>query len=266
MASPTNHDRRVIGSLQRALDILDLFTAQAPELGVTDIANALGLHKSTASGLVYTLEMNGYIEQNPDNRKYRLGLKLLERASVLIRQLEVREVALPHLQRLRDQTNESVNLAIRDHHEVVYVERLLSERNFGYHNEVGKRGWVHSTALGKAMLSCLPEAEALAILRSYKLEHLTPNTLTDPEALLGDLHRIRSRGYAIDDEENELGGRCTAAPILNHAGNPVAAVSVSVPLPRIPREKIGWFGRQVKEAAEGISASLGYRAAISRSG
>lgn len=104
---------KTIKSLQRAINILDLFDEQAAELGVTEIAEKLGLHKSTAAGLIYTLEYNGYLDQDPDTRKYRLGFNLVERAFTLLDQLDIREVALPHLQELRDWCDESVNLALK---------------------------------------------------------------------------------------------------------------------------------------------------------
>lgn len=259
MPTQNHNERRVIGSVQRALDILNLFNNQSGELGVTEIAKLLELHKSTVSGLVYTLENNGYLEQNPDNRKYRLGLKLLERASTLLNQIEIRQVAAPFLQQLRDWSQESINLAIRDEGQVVYVERLLSEQTLGLRSEVGKRADVHSTALGKAMLACLPHDEARQILSSYDLSRYTQNTLTEVDAVMYDLDRTRERGFAIDDEEYELGGRCVSAPILNHLGEPVAAVSISVPLPRIPPERVPYFGKKVKEIAAQISERMGYR-------
>ena len=130
-------DPRIIGSVQRALDILSLFGPQSPELGITEIARALDLHKSTASGLVYTLQSNGYIEQNPENRRYRLGLQLVERAAVLLNQIEIRKVAMPELEHLRDWSTESVNLAIREDNQVIYIERLMTDKNLGFRNHIG---------------------------------------------------------------------------------------------------------------------------------
>jgi IclR family transcriptional regulator, KDG regulon repressor len=258
MPAQNNKERRVIGSVQRALDILGLFNAQSKELGITEIAKSLSLHKSTASGLVYTLESNGYLEQNPDNRKYHLGLKLLERASTLLAQIEIRQIAGPYLQLLHDWSQESINLAIRDYAEVVYIERVLGEQTLGLRAKVGKRASVHCTALGKAMLAYLPSDEARTILSSYDLVMLTPKTLTEVDAVMYDLDRTRERGFAIDDEENELGGRCVSAPIFNHLGEPIAAISISVPLPRIPPERVPHFGNKVKEVAAQISERMGY--------
>ncbi len=259
MASPKTTERRVMGSLQRAFDILDLFSASYPELGITEIAQRLELHKSTASGLIYSLEEGGYLDQNPENRKYRLGLKFLERTTVLLGQLEIRDVARPFLLNLRNWSQESINLAIHDENEVVYVERYLSEQGLSYRNVVGKRAFVHTTALGKAILSELPLEEAEQILKSYKFESKTEYTFTTIEDVLKDLIITKERGFAIDNQENGLGGRCVASSIFNHLGQPIAAVSISVPLPRIPEEKIPYYGNKVNEVANEISLQLGYR-------
>ena len=251
--------RKIIGSVQRAIDILNLFDDHVSELGVTDIAKMLDLHKSTVSGLIQTLEINGYLEQNPDNRKYHLGLKLIERASVLLNQIQIRDIAMPFLEELHGWCDEAINLAIRDKTNVVYIERLLSSQALGMRYEVGKRASVHSTALGRAMLSRLPDSEIDRLIRSMNLFSITEHTITDPEALIKDIRAARERGFAIDDEENELGARCVSAPILNHLGEPVAAISISVPIPRIPYNKIDYFGNKVVEVARKISTQLGYR-------
>lgn len=252
-------ERKIIGSVQRAIDILNLFNDHISELGVTDIAKTLELHKSTASGLIQTLEVNGYLEQNPDNKKYRLGLKLIERASVLLNQIQIRDIALPYLEELHNLCDEAINLAIRDETQVVYIERMLSSQSPGMRNEVGKRASVHSTALGRAILSRLSDSELNRIAHSMHLYPITEQTITNPEALIEDVQAARERGFAIDDEKNELGARCVSAPILNHLGEPVAAISISVPIPRIPYDKIDYFGSRVVETARKISTQLGYR-------
>jgi IclR family KDG regulon transcriptional repressor len=258
MAGTTGPGRKIIGSVQKAVDILNLFDSQHQELGITDIAEALNHHKSTVSSLVHTLESNGYLEQNPENRKYRLGLKLVERATVLLDQIKVREVALPYLEQLSEWCNETVNLAIPDRRHVVYIERLLGTQSLGMRVDVGKRAPVHCTALGKAMLAMMPVPEVKALLDNYELKGFTASTITDLQVLMEDLQTTRERGYALDDEEYDLGARCVAAPILDHMGKPVAAVSVSVPLVRIPRDKISYFGARVRDTARQISSNLGY--------
>lgn len=257
MSTTTTLDRKVIHSVQKALDILDLFNAQNSELGTTDIARALEIPKSTVSGLVHTLEINRFLDQNPETRKYRLGLKLVELGSVLLNQLDLRQVAHPHLEVVRDWCNEGVNLAILDEGEVVYVERLFGTSMLGMRSEIGKREPVHSTALGKAILSCWNDLEVKNYLHHQELSPITPHTITDLDTFITEIHRTRRLGYALDDQENELGGRCVAAPIVDYHGRPVAALSISAPIQRLPDDQIPLFGEKVKQSAQAISHQLG---------
>jgi DNA-binding IclR family transcriptional regulator len=188
-----------------------------------------------------------------------LGLKLAERASVLLEQLDLRKIAAPTIESLRNWCDESINLAIRDRQEVVYIERLFGSHSLGIRSELGKRAAVHSTALGKAIVAYLPALEATQFLEQYKFSSVTRYSIVDQDRFQKELERVRKFGFAIDEEENEIGGRCVAAPIFNHDGYPFAAVSISVPIQRLPREKIPIFGEKVKEAAMVISHSIGYQ-------
>src|SRR5512138_1804898 len=174
--SPRSTHLKPIGAVDRSLDILDLFNEQAAELGIAEIAEAARLHKSTAAGLVYTLEGRGYLVQNPANRKYRLGARLVERASVFLNQVEVRRVAQAHLRDLLQRVNESLNLGIRDGRDVIYIERLSSSKTLGMRAGIGMRAPCYCTALGKALLAALPEPEARAILEHSDRQPHTPHT------------------------------------------------------------------------------------------
>lgn len=246
-----------INSVQRALNILDLFDEQQPELGTTDIAAALNLPKSTVSGLVSTLLDNGYLDQNPRNRKYRLGFKLAERAGLLLNQFDLRQIAMPYLEKLRNTCNESINLAIRDDGHVVYIERLHGTNMLSMRSEIGKREYIHSTALGKAILAYLPVEDVSEFLARHTFVKRTPHTITSASVFMNELQKTRQRGYAIDNEENELGGRCVAAPIIDYQGKAVAAISISVPIQRMPSEKVEDFGNLVRQTAREISFKLG---------
>jgi IclR family KDG regulon transcriptional repressor len=250
---------RMIKSLQRAINILDLFDEQTAELGITEIAETLGLHKSTAAGLVYTLEHNGYLDQDSETRKYRLGFKLVERASTLLDQIDVRQVALPYLQELRAGCGESVNLAVRDGGQIVYIERLTTTQSLGMRAKVGYRAPMHCTALGKAILSCMPPREVEELVAQSGLPAATPHSITDRAQFLQEMDRVREHGFALDNEENEIGVRCVAAPILDHTDRPAAAVSISSPVLRFPPSEVPRYGQMVIEAANAISARLGYR-------
>src|SRR5574338_190239 len=163
MTPKPSQNRRTIASIQRALDILNLFSSEQAELGNAEIARQIDLPVGTVSGLVYTLRVNHYLDQNASNRKYRLGFKLADRASVLLDSLDIRKIAGPFLEELRAWCSESINLAIREGGEVVYIERLFGSHALGIRSELGKRGPLHSTALGKAIAAFLPKAEFDAI-------------------------------------------------------------------------------------------------------
>ncbi|MGC8781159.1 MAG: IclR family transcriptional regulator [Anaerolineae bacterium] len=253
MAQPS----RLIGSVERALDILNLFDLRTAELGTTEIAEAVGLHKSTAASLIYTLAAKGYLAQNPRTRKYSLGLKLIERSAVVLHHLEVRRVAYPHLEALRDRCGETVNLAVLDGADIVYIERLLCTRALGMRSEIGKRALAHSTALGKAILAHWPTAEVGAFVQRFGLPRVTAKTITDPTEFLRQLEEARALGYAIDDEENEEGGRCVAAPLFDYTGKPIASISLSAPVSRLSLADAPRFAALVRETAHAISLHLG---------
>ena len=251
--------RKLIASLQHALDILDLFDGTHSELGNSEIARMLNMNPGTAAGLIYTLKVNNYLDQNPGNRKYRLGLKLAERASVLLDQIDLRKIAAPILENLLEWSGESVNLAIRDRQEVVYIERLFGSHSLGIRSELGKRAPLHSTALGKAILANLQAADIQTILVDYKFSKITSHTIVNLADFLAELDRVKELGYAIDEEENELGGRCLATPIMDHNGKSIAAISISAPIQRMPREKIPVFANKMITAAGNISKNIGFR-------
>lgn len=258
MIKLVQNNRKLIASVQHALDILNLFNGSNAELGNNAIAKMLDMDPGTAAGLIYTLKCNNYLVQNPDNRKYRLGLKLAERAAVLLDQIDLRKIATPYLEELHQWSGESINLAIRDNQAIVYIERLLGHYSLGIRSELGKRATLHSTALGKAILANLNPEETQEILTDYEFTTVTPKSITNMKDFLEELERVGKTGYAIDEEENELGGRCLAAPIFNNYGVPVAAVSISVPVQRLPREKVVEYGTRIKQVALEISRNLGY--------
>jgi IclR family KDG regulon transcriptional repressor len=250
--------RKIIASVQHALDILNLFGAQHAELGNAEIAKMLNMDTGTAAGLIHTLKVNNYLDQNPNNRRYRLGLKLAERGAVLLDQLDLRKVAAPYLEELRNWCGESINLGIRDQKEVVYIERLFGTHSLGIRSELGKRAPLHSTALGKVLLAYMNPQEVKSLLGDYVFTPVTPHTIIDPDFFITDLEQVRKNGFAMDEQENEMGGRCLAAPIFDRNGKINAAISVSVPIQRFPVEKIPEYGKRVIAAGYAISHNLGY--------
>ncbi|ABB14375.1 MULTISPECIES: IclR family transcriptional regulator [Carboxydothermus] len=254
-----NNNDTLIQSVDRALRILDTFSLKEKELGVTEIANRLGLHKSTVFGLLRTLEHWGYVEQNQVTGKYRLGLKLLELGNRVKEGLDLRAVALPFLQDLVERYGETVHLAVHDRGEIVYIEKVEGPNAIRMYSQIGRRAPMHCTGVGKAILAFRPEKEIEEIIRTKGLKYFTPNTITDPKKLHEELSLIRENGYSLDREEIEIGLRCVAAPIRDSQNTVVAAISVAGPSIRMTEEKIQELIVSVKEAALEISKRLGYQ-------
>jgi DNA-binding IclR family transcriptional regulator len=239
-----------------------LFSEQASELGISEMARMTKLHKSTLAGLVYTLERNGYLVQNPDTRKYRLGLVLAERAGVALRQYGVNRVAESHLKALAERCQEAVNLGMIEGDMVVYIDHIDSTRNLIIRTKIGKRSYIHVTALGKAMIATWPEQALLALLDRLTLVPFTSNTITTRDGMLEEIALTRQRGYSLDNEEFEIGGRCVGAAIYVWRGQAVAAVSLSAPIQRFPAEQIPSYSAAVVATANAISRDLGFQPSV----
>lgn len=250
--------RYQIRAVERALDLLSTFSTSEPELSLTELSARLDLNPSSTFRLLMTLQPHGYLEQNPDNRKYRLGVACLELGSVFLNKSDIRKEALPIMSGLRDDCKETIHLARLAGSEVVYLEKLDGLLPIGIMgSRVGGRAPAHCTGLGKAMLAYKPENEIRQLCAEADLRRFTSNTITDLGELLGELACIRERGYAIDNEEHEPGVKCVAVPIWNYRQNVVGAISVSGPAGRIDRaiaerELVA----RVKEAGQAISSRL----------
>jgi len=251
-------ERSWVQSVVNALSILDYLASTGNEAGVTELAQFLGTHKSTASRLLATLNARGYVSRNPQSGKYGLGLHLLELSRVKLDQIDLRQLARPYLEELVSSTGETAHLAILDRGRVVYMDKVDTPQTLGMRSRIGYRIAAHCTALGKALLAHLPAEELDAILDPDSMTRFTSNTITDLDTFKLHLASVRERGYAIDDEEHEDGIRCIAAPIKDHAGRVVAAISVSGPTFRVTREKVDTIGQLVRDAACRLSAASGY--------
>jgi DNA-binding IclR family transcriptional regulator len=247
-----------IQSVDRALSILEIFTREQPECGVSDIARTLSLNKSTAFGLLSTLERRGYVEQNPENGKYRLGLKALEVGSLKIASFDVAGIAHPILKSLVAQLGETVHLAIYDRGEVIYIDKVESDNTLRIASFIGKRNPAYCTGVGKCLLAFQPKSEIDRVL-GQGLVPRTSKTIVNPREFLDELSKIRETDHARDDEEFTLGLVCASAPVRDSSGQVIAAISVSAPTIRTPPERQEEFSRILEEAARTISQTLGYR-------
>jgi IclR family transcriptional regulator, KDG regulon repressor len=247
----------LVKSLERAIDVIEALSRHPGEVAVTDLARELGMPKSSAFRVLNTLRRRGYVRQNADTERYSLGPRFLHIAAAVEQETDLRAVALPHLHALRDRTHETVHLAIPDGSKMVYLDKFESPQPVRLASRVGQQILLHCTALGKAYLTALPEAEQLAMVRGLELERRTDRTITDRDALLSELGSGRYRGFALDDVENEIGVRCVGAALLDHRGRPIAAISVSAPTTRFSKEKALRVGTWCVATARTISAELG---------
>jgi IclR family transcriptional regulator, KDG regulon repressor len=248
----------VVKSISRALDIIALVGMKKGGLGVTEIANQIDINKSSVFRTLSTLVQYGYIEQDRETGKYKLGYKFLDVSSKLLESIDLRTEAKPFLQELEQKTNEVIHLVVFDQGEVVYIEKLEGTETLRTHSKVGKRAPMHCTSVGKAILAYLPEHDVLAILDRKGMPYHTDLTITSREALLQELKEIRLRGYALDLEENEYGITCIATPVFDHLGKVVAAVSISGPTTRMTKNRLNQLGPIMIQTSKELSARLGY--------
>lgn len=247
--------------LDRALAALDVLASRPQEYSLVELCNELKLHKSTVHRLMMVLEQHRLVGKNPDTGRYRLGLKLFEYGSKAIGSLDLRRHAKPYLTRLLQEIDETVHLCILDDGQVFYLDKVEPQRSVRMACTVGSRAPAYCTAVGKAMLAELPDAEVSQVIRRWGLKGITKYTITTASALKAELRSVRMRGYAIDNEEKEEGLRCIGAAVRGHAGKLIAAMSVSGPAFRVTRERIPEIGQIVTRAAADLSEELGYQPA-----
>jgi IclR family transcriptional regulator, KDG regulon repressor len=248
--------------IDRAGQILDCFGFDHPELSVSEIGAKTRLHRSTAHRILMALEYNELIQQNPENGKYRLGIKLFRLGHQAVSHLNLPEICRPFLTRITSETKETVHLAVLDEDQVLYLDKVEGPHALRMPSRVGRRIPTYCTSLGKAMLSCLDDQEVKNIFRDQVLSPYTPNTVKTLSQLLTDLRMIRKRGYAVDNEEIEIGLRCVGAPIRDYSGIMVGAISVAAPAARLAGQKIYAVGRLLVSTTEEISEKLGYEKTI----
>ncbi len=251
----TSETKNSIQVIERMTRLLNALAGQAEAVTLKQLAQATSLHPSTAHRILTALVHDRLVERI-DQGNYRLGIRLLELGNLVKARISVREHALPLMRQLHAATGEAVNLSVRRDNEIVYVERTSSGRAMmRVVNIVGARAPLHITAVGKLfLLEDGPEG-----LRAYaersRLAAYTKNTLTSVAALEKEFDRIRRQGYALDNEEAELGVRCIGAAVRDDTGTLVAGLSISAPAERM---KTAWAGL-VKDTAEKISRAIGYR-------
>ncbi|HEU5318081.1 MAG TPA: IclR family transcriptional regulator [Chloroflexota bacterium] len=256
---PGSHRSGGIQSVERAIAVLKLFGESEPDLGVTELARRLKLHKSTVSRLLSTLEAGGFVQQDPRNGRYRLGLQLATLAGLALTQYDLRDVARPLLQDLAAEAGETTTLSVLDTDVAVNIDQVLGPHPVKHIGWIGRRLPLHCTAAGKPLLAHVPKEVADTLL-SRPLERFTEHTIVDPSAVRQELDAVRHCGYAVGEKEFEADLSAVGAAVFDHRGEVVASITISGPAFRMDPDRMPELGTAVRRAAQRISTRLGHRA------
>ena len=251
-------EKKINKSIDRALQILELFSLEKPEWGVTDISKALNIYKSNVHNVLTTLAEKGFVIKDFKMEKYKLGIKFFELGSIVIKNMDLRKIAYPYIEELSKEFNETVHLGILNRGEIISIEQEESNKNLCSRVIIGKRAPLHCTAVGKAIIAFLPKDEVSLILKEKGLEKFTENTITTKKDLENEFKKIKERGYAVDNMEHEEGVRCIASPIRDYSGGVIAGMSVSGPAFRMNESNIPNIAKKVIEYCDCISEEMGY--------
>lgn len=238
-----------IRAVDRVCDILDTLADSSSGVSLKGVAEAVGMPKSSVYRYLTALEARHYVERGEEAATFQLGPAFRPQHTRRLERLV--ELARPALQKVRDQLGETSNLGYLDGTEVVHALVFESNEMMRLAARVGDRGLVHSTALGKAMCATLPNAKVQSILKASGMPRATEFTITDPDAYFVELDRVREQGYAVDDAENQLNGRCVAVAIPGLSFP--AAVSISAPADRLPREDVADVAKRLKKVAVSLA-------------
>jgi IclR family pca regulon transcriptional regulator len=262
VATPTSTSHSQ--SLERGLAILSSFREGSTLLGVSELAREVGLSRSTAHRYIATLATLGYLDQDPATRKYRLGPRVVDLGFSAINSMDLREVAVPHLQALSDETGHTVNMAVLDGADIVYIERCRTsqrgQRDIDLNLHIGSRLPAYCTSMGKVLLAGLAIDDQRAVLERVDFDQRGPNTLVGREELLTELEHVARAGVAVNNEELAYGLRSIAAPVRSQSGDTIAAINLAVHRSMVSLDTlVVHLGPPLKRTAEAISMRLGHR-------
>lgn len=243
--------------LDKSLSVLDILFKNNAPMSITGISKKLGIYPSTIHRILDTLKYRGYVEQNSDDQKYLLGLKLVELGMTRYHQISLAKEASPFLKELVDECHETVHLGILYHEDVLYIAKEDSPQTIRMVSRVGRRASLYSTGLGKILLAYLSEKERKKIIAHIKIRRFTENTITNKVELEKELEQVRKQGLALDREENEKEVYCIAVPIKNYRGKVIAALSISSPTYRINAQRKKFLKKSIQCMGRKISKRLG---------
>jgi IclR family acetate operon transcriptional repressor len=255
--SGKGESRETVQSLSRALGLLKALAAHDEGLGLSEVAKQVGLAVSTTHRLLTTLQQESFVRFDEQRGVWTVGVQAYVVGSAFLRARDLTAIARPIMRRLMEEQGETVNLAVEDSGEAIYVAQVESRQMMRAIARPGGRAMMHASGVGKALLAAMASPDFERIIAENGLPAETDKTLRTPATLRAELDAIRRRGFAIDDEENAVGLRCVAAPIYDEDGQPIAAISLSGPKARITDAMIDTLGRAIRDAARTITAALG---------
>ncbi len=246
-----------VQSLVRALGLLNRLASSEDGVTLTEVAQQVGLSPSTAHRLLTTLEQERYVHFDAERKLWSVGVQAFVAGNAFLRTRNLVTTARPHMRALMEESEETVNLAVEDERAAIYLSQVECRQMMRAFARPGGRVPLHCSSVGKALLSAMPDTNVSKILHREGLPLVTVKTLGTTAALRADLASSRARGYAFDDEEHAVGLRCIAAVVFDENADPVAAISLSGPMARIPDTRIAPLGDLVRGRADAITAQLG---------
>lgn len=247
-----------VQSIDRAVAILECFNEEDKELRLSEISERLNLNKSTAHGIITTLKYHGFISQDEESQKYKLGIRFIEFGDLVTNSLNIRNAVLPVINEICDKIEETVHVAMLDGLDIVWIEKKECTKSIKTSTKIGARLPAYTTADGKVILSYL-DKDKIANYLPKKIPKFTQNTITKKSEFVKKLEETKKNGYTIDNEEFIEGIKCVAAPIFDHEGNVKFSLSTTGPAFRMTEEKIEELIIIIKEAANEISRRIGYK-------
>jgi DNA-binding IclR family transcriptional regulator len=252
--------RNFVQSLSRGLSLLSLLAKSSRPLTLTELSQKLGFSKGCIQRLTFTLLHLRYIERDRANKAFRLGREAFSIGFPDHRNMDLERLAYPYLEATSKEIEETLNLAVLDGKEIVYVGRVVSQQTLNISMQIGSRRPLHSTSMGKAILAFMAKGRLKELLDTLEMASFTSRTVTTRRELERDLDRITVRGFAVSNGEMEIGVRSVAAPIRNASGAVIAAVNIAVPAIRVSLRQLETvMAEKVTETADKISFVLGYR-------
>jgi IclR family acetate operon transcriptional repressor len=244
--------------LDRSLKLLEL-VAEADGAVLTELADQSAMAPSTVHRLLTSLAQHGMVAHDGETGAWTIGVKAFEIGTAYLRFRKLGTISRPFLKQLMEVSGETANIAIEEDGDVVFISQAESHAPMRAFFRPGRRGPIHASGIGKAILSTWADSQIEALLAGRSLQHFTDKTRDTLPMLLKDMAEIRSRGWSIDDEEHTLGMRCVAAPIFDEYGEAIAGISISGPAVRLPDERVATLGPVVRAAAEELTKAMGGR-------